>query len=66
MTESQLTKKPAHNQNYTPVPENSQIAASDVEEWDGTVKEQPDEDTREELNLPELNQEVIHTVVRSN
>lgn len=34
--------------------------------WEGTVAEQPDEDTREELNVPEINESVIKTVFEKN
>jgi|DEB0MinimDraft_12_1074336.scaffolds.fasta_scaffold13635_2 hypothetical protein len=34
--------------------------------WDGTLQEQPDEDTLEELNLPEINTTVLKSIFESN
>ena len=57
------------NQNYTVVPENSEYNITPPSQkgstqtlWDGCVTKQPDEDTRHELNLPEINMGVFKSI----
>lgn len=54
--------EPKKNQNYLPVPQNSQIispkAKFELEEFVEKLK-QPDEDTKEDLNFPSINMNLI-------
>lgn len=60
------------NQNYTVAPVTSPVMSVDLEavskakEWDGSIAEVLDEDTVEELNMPEINKSVIKTVFDKN
>jgi hypothetical protein len=66
-----MKPKATNNQNYTQVPDNSEIEVSPPSYkaseshpvvWDGTVRNQPDEDAREELGLPEINMSVFKSI----
>ena len=62
--------QPKKNQNYLPVPQNSQTGFSpknrfELDEFVGKLK-QPDEDTREELNFASINMNLIKDQLERN